>query len=192
MALFAANKDRLGVQIPVDGDRQVNDAIRGKGVYDNAVKALFVLKDANIRHWISCIVSKTNIHCCRDILDLASTTHSINNNVTPYAGVRELMLTYQEWKAFKYNWKQYAAKINLYHSHGNHGCGFIYRCDSRTAGVTVNPDGTLTGCARNNRVLCDYKNISKIISPTIQLMNQTCMKKRWGTIDNFALKMTLE
>jgi len=189
---FLKYQSKLGIQVSVDGDQQINDDIRGQGTYAKACDALHTLNSLEIPHWISYTVSKTNMHCFKDILALALNTHSINNNVTPYTGEIQQMLSYEEWKEFKYDFIKYAADFGLKNPHGTHACGFTYQCGANANGITINPDGTITGCARDNRVKGDYENIEKIITSEEQLMNETCMRSAWGSINNFSLKIRLE
>ena len=185
-------REKIGVQISIDGDEKVNDKIRGQGVYKRASKALFSLKDAEIPHWISFTVSKENFHCYKKILDLALTTQSINNNITPYTGNITKMLSYREWKEFKYLVLKYAVEIGLTNPCGPNVCGFSYQCGAFVAGVTVNPDGTITGCARDNRSCGHYDQLDSILTDKKRMINKTCMRSKWGQIEYFSLKTMLE
>ena len=53
-------KEKLCVQVSLDGDKNINDQIRGNGVYDRTLEALAILNKNNINHWISYTVSKLN------------------------------------------------------------------------------------------------------------------------------------
>jgi MoaA/NifB/PqqE/SkfB family radical SAM enzyme len=184
--------DSLCVQVSLDGDRSVNDSIRGKGVYDRAVEALYKLEQHKIKHWISYTVSALNAACYKDILDLALKTGSVFNNVTPYTGEPALMLGYYEWKEFKYNLGRYAEKIGLAQAHGPNCCGFSYNCGAFYSGITVNPDGNVAGCARINNVKGNYRHMEEYLLDKPLSIHNTCMQKKWGHIHNFKFISLLE
>jgi MoaA/NifB/PqqE/SkfB family radical SAM enzyme len=156
-------RDNLCVQVSIDGNRSVNDSIRGKGTYDRAVEALYKLEQHKIKHWISYTVSVLNMHCYKDILDLALSTDSQFNNITPYTGEEGLMLDYYKWKEFKSNIGKYAEAIGLKTAHGPNCCGFTYNCGAFYSGITVNPDGNIAGCARINNVRGSYRNMEEYL-----------------------------
>ena len=66
-------REKLCVQVSLDGDEIINDAIRGNGVYAKAVEALTLLHENHIKHWISYTVSQLNKHCYKEILQVAKT-----------------------------------------------------------------------------------------------------------------------
>jgi len=184
--------ENLCVQVSMDGDRTVNDSIRGKGVYDKAARALYKLQQHKIKHWISYTVSKLNMNCYEDIVSLSLKTGSIFNNVTPYTGDPELMLDYREWKEFKYNFEKYAEKTGLESAHGLDCCGFNYNCGAFYSGVTVNPDGSVAGCARINNVKGSYKHMEEYLLDKPLSIHTACMLKKWGHIHNFRFLTLLE
>jgi MoaA/NifB/PqqE/SkfB family radical SAM enzyme len=183
---------RCAVQVSIDGDRKVHDAIRGEGTYLLSKQSLYALNEAGIVHWISYTVSRNNAGCCKAVLDLAKATGSRFNNVTPYTGDPEMMLTYPEWKEFKYRYTGYAAEIGLSPSLGARCCGFKYRCGAYTGGLTINPDGTATGCARQNRSEGTYDNLLALMRNEEELINATCMHASWSHEPHFDLITRLE
>jgi MoaA/NifB/PqqE/SkfB family radical SAM enzyme len=185
-------KDKLCVQVSLDGNSYINDKIRGKGVFDQAVEALTVLNRNQIRHLISYSVSQLNKSCYKDVLSVAKQTHSIFNNVTPYTGDSDQMLSYFEWKEFKYGYKKYARHIQLENSHGPQCCGFTYVCGAFNSGITINPDGSLAGCARLNNIKGHYSEMEKFVGSETLSMSETCMKAKWGDIQQFDLLTRLE
>jgi MoaA/NifB/PqqE/SkfB family radical SAM enzyme len=185
-------RDKLCVQVSLDGDQATNDAIRGVGAYDAAVAALHALKQNGLQHWISYTVCESNRQCYERILDVARATDSQFNNVTPYTGEPELMVGYLEWKEFKYRLQRYAGQLGLQTGHGPNSCGFNYDCGAFYGGVTVNPDGTLAGCARVNEVVGSYRDMQRHLRDRPRSMHETCMKARWGEIRNFRLLTRIE
>jgi MoaA/NifB/PqqE/SkfB family radical SAM enzyme len=185
-------KDKLCVQVSLDGNRKINEKIRGKGVYDRAVEALTALNQNQIRHWISYTVSQLNKSCYQDILNIARQTQSMFNNVTPYTGDPDQMLGYFEWKEFKYGYEKYARRIQLENSHGPHCCGFSYICGAFHNGITIHPDGSLAGCARLNDIKGHYSEMEKFVGSERQSISETCMKAKWGEIPQFDLLTRLE
>jgi len=182
----------LAVQVSLDGDIQVNDFLRGRGVYQKVIEALNSLDEHHIPHWISYTVSKLNGHCYKDILNIAEQTHSLFNNVTPYTGDPQIMLSYIEWKEFKYRFEKYAAQLHLSPAHGPDCCGFSYRCGAFHSGVTINPDGALAGCARLNNIKGHYSQMEKFIETEPLSIAETCMKAKWGQLQSFELLRRLE
>ncbi len=185
-------REKLCLQVSLDGDEQINDVIRGKGVYAKAVEALTVLNENHFKHWISYTVSQLNKHCYQEILRVAKRTNSYFNNVTPYVGNPEQMLSYFEWKEFKYNYEKYTRDLNIELAHGPNCCGFNYNCGAFYSGVTINSDGTLAGCARINNIKGHYHEMNKYVLSRSLSIKDTCMKAKWGTIENFDLLTRLE
>jgi len=189
---FLPYREKLCVQVSLDGDEKINNKIRGNGVYAKAVEALKILNKNKLRHWISYTVSQLNKDCYQDILRVAKSTNSIFNNVTPYIGDIDQMLNYYEWKEFKYNYEKYSSKLNINPAHGPNCCGFNYNCGSFFSGVTINPDGTLAGCARINNIKGHYTDMNKhLLSQPLSII-ETCMKAKWGEIQNFDLLTRME
>jgi MoaA/NifB/PqqE/SkfB family radical SAM enzyme len=185
-------REKLCVQVSLDGDEKINNSIRGSRVYAKVVEALTILDEYQIRHWISYTVSQLNKHCYRDILRVAQGTHSYFNNVTPYVGNPEQMLDYFEWKEFKYHYEKYTRDLGLEMSHGPNCCGFNYHCGAFFGGVTINPDGTLAGCARINNTRGHYQEMNQFFLTSPLSITETCMKAKWGTINHFDLITRLE
>jgi len=185
-------REKLCVQVSLDGDEAINNLIRGKGVYAKVVEALTILNKNQLKHWISYTVSQLNKDCYKDILTVAKKTCSYFNNVTPYVGDAEQMLDYFEWKEFKYNYEKYGRELGMEMSHGPNCCGFNYHCGAFFGGVTINPDGTLAGCARINNIKGYYYNMSNLILSSPLSIAETCMKAKWGAINNFDFITRLE
>jgi MoaA/NifB/PqqE/SkfB family radical SAM enzyme len=189
---FDAYREKLCVQVSLDGDKEKNDEIRGKGVFDRVVEALTLLDRNRIRHLISYTVSQTNKTCFKEILNVAKQTRSVFNNVTPYTGDPDLMLSYFEWKEFKHAFEKYSKRIQLENAHGPQCCGFTYDCGAFNGGITINPDGSLAGCARLNNIKGHYSETDKTIGSERLSMAQACMKAKWGDIRQFDLLTRLE
>jgi MoaA/NifB/PqqE/SkfB family radical SAM enzyme len=189
---FARHSPKLCVQVSVDGDEARNDAIRGEGVYGKAARALGALAEEGIPHWLSYTVSRANKDCASSVLELAKRTGSSFNNVTPYTGDPDLMLSYPEWKEFKYGYELAARRLGMETSHGPHCCGFTYACGARHGGLTVNPDGTVAGCARIDDVCGYYDRMEDCISAVPRSIHETCMKAAWGSIPRFPFLSRLE
>lgn len=189
---FTPYREKLCVQISLDGDEHINDQIRGQGVYSKVVHALNVLKDHDIRHWISYTVSQVNKHCYPDVLRVARDTDSLFNNVTPYVGEPDQMLDYFEWKEFKYRYEKQARELEMELAHSPNCCGFNYNCGAFYSGVTVNPDGSTAGCARINNVKGHYRDMRQFLLPRSLSITETCMREKWGDIQPFNLIHSLE
>ncbi len=185
-------RDKLCVQISLDGDAEVNDRIRGKNVHARVVDALGLLNEKQIRHWISFTVSQVNKHCHKDVLQVAMETGSFFNNVTPYVGDPGQMLDYFQWKEFKYHYEKWARQLGMDMSHSPNCCGFNYHCGAFYSGVTVNPDGSLAGCARMNNVRGHYSEMRKLLLQRPLSITETCMQPVWGDLPYFDVISSLE
>jgi mycofactocin biosynthetic radical S-adenosylmethionine protein MftC len=186
------HRDKLCVQVSIDGGRVINDRIRGAGTFDAAVAALVALHRQGVRHWLSYTVSLTNWVDYEEILDVARSTGSHLNNVTPYTGDPALMLSYRQWKELKYRFERTAERMGWKPAHGPSCCGFNYRCAAFCDGITVNPDGTLAGCARVPETVGSYRSLTRHLRDDRPWMHETCMKAAWGGVQNFNLLTRLE
>jgi MoaA/NifB/PqqE/SkfB family radical SAM enzyme len=185
------HRDRICVQVSLDGGRAINDAIRGVGAFDAALAALQALQQQGLRHWLSYAVSSINWQCYDDVLEVARATGSKLNNVTPYTGDPSLMLSYRQWKEFKFRFEAAAKRIGHQPAHGPNCCGFNYRCAAFCDGVTVNPDGSLAGCARLPVTVGGYREMALHLRESRPWMNETCMTT-WGKLPNFEILTRLE
>jgi len=185
-------RDKLCIQVSLEGDQHTNDAIRGPGVYEKASRALHLLDEHGFIHWMSYSVSEANKHRFESIIDLAKATRSFFNNVTPYTGEPELMLSYEKWKEFKYCYERYGRKLGLDMSHGPNCCGFNYACGAFVEGITVNPEGTVAGCARMNQPVGTYRDMAYFVKDHARSIHETCMSAKWGGISNFRWLTRLE
>jgi MoaA/NifB/PqqE/SkfB family radical SAM enzyme len=171
----------------MEGNRDKNDEIRGKGTFDNVMTALGSLEDNNIRRWMSYTVSRINKDAFKDFVNIAIETNCFGNNITPYTGDEELMLSFNEWVDFKYNLLSYAEKRGAFSIHSKKSCGFVYLCSEYRDGITINPDGTFTGCARNQDITRPYKTMLDYVTHDITFIHQACMKAKWS--DSHALDL---
>lgn len=178
-------KEKICVQLSLDGDEETNDTIRGKGVYNKVIEALHLLEENKLKHWISYTVSQVNKHCYKSIINIGKDTNSLFNNVTPYIGDPQQMLDYYEWKEFKYNFEKYTRFVGLESAHGPNCCGFNYNCGSFFSGITVNPDGSVAGCARINDVMGHYSDMASFILQKPRSISETCMKNKWQEYSYF-------
>jgi MoaA/NifB/PqqE/SkfB family radical SAM enzyme len=183
---------KIAVQVSVDGSPEVNDSIRGAGAFQGAVRALEALDHAGIRHWISYTVSRLNWRCYEDVLRVASSTHCSPNNVTPYTGKADEMLSYLEWKEFKYRFLRQARRMGIRRPNSPTSCGFRYRCSANWAGLTINPDGTATGCARYDRSDGSYDRLAELVTGERRSIHETCMHAAWGSMPHFRLMTMME
>lgn len=184
--------DDICVQVSLDGDEYTNDGIRGAGVYKKVINALELLDKNNIKHIISFTVSQANKNCFKAVLDAASATNSRFNNITPYTGDPDLMLDYYEWKEFKYRLGKYAEELGIGNPNSPNSCGFSYNCGAYHGGITINPDGTATGCARLNKSEVNFTNLERLLATEHGCMAYACMKMKWGNIANFDMICKME
>lgn len=180
LRVLASDPERLRVQVSLDGDEATNDRLRGAGVYRRVLRALSLLQCRQVPHWISYTVSQVNRHSYPQIIQAACQTGSLFNNVSPYTGAPELMLSYLEWKEFKYLYEAETRRQGLDTAHAPHCCGFTYSCGESRGGFAVNPDGSLAGCARLNNLSGDYRDMDRLLRSESRHIADTCMLAKWG------------
>lgn len=178
--LLNCYKEKLRVQVSLEGTEEINDSIRGNGVFKQVISSLLLLQKCGINHSISYTVSRKNKQCINEMIAIMKYTNSLYNNISPYTGDPELMLSLEEWEEFKEKSKIEANKHGIGDMfHGTGACGFIYYCGEYFSGVTINPDGTMTGCARNPKTLFRHELIDEIMYERPKLMRATCMAGKW-------------
>src|SRR3989304_740674 len=104
------------VQISIDGDEEVHNFIRGRGVYRRAVQALHMLNDADIPHSIAFTACKENIHCINSILDICRETCVSHLNISKLQpdNVTGLSpISFGEWKQLKKRARNEAPDVNI-------------------------------------------------------------------------------
>jgi MoaA/NifB/PqqE/SkfB family radical SAM enzyme len=92
-----------GIQISVDGNKEVHDFIRGEGSYEKAINALYLLDEYEINHGIGFTLNRLNLKCVDHVIDLCIETgsrmlnlnifHPINNS--PNNSLEAV--TFKEW-----------------------------------------------------------------------------------------------
>ena len=102
-------KDVDIVFISLDGEREVHDAIRGKGSYDKVMEAIEALRENNIKFWITTVINRKNMNSIDYVLDIAKSMKSYANfvilyyvddydkdHLTPQPVIKELALNNEE------------------------------------------------------------------------------------------------
>ena len=148
-------KKNDGIQISVDGDRKAHDFIRGKGSYEQAVRALKLLDEHGIRHTLSFTVNQANEHCIDHIVDLCIETGTRTLNCNIYQPIRNNTLEpirYMEWIETRKYLEKRAEKEGI---HIPSSC-IEGGCIARILGLSVLPDGTYWDCSRNQKVIGRY------------------------------------
>lgn len=179
MPFLMKYKDKLRVQVSVEGGEAMDDEIRGRGHFKKAVKALELLKENEFNFHLSYTISKDNMDEYKNFMDLAKSFDSASNNMSPYIGDLDKMLSYDEWEEFKKRVIDYGNEISLIPPASKRCCGWTYNCAAFMGGLTINPNGTLTGCARDNRVIGTYEQIDRFFITNGYYMHSTCMRDKW-------------
>jgi len=141
------------VQISIDGNEDVHDFIRGRGVYNRAVQALHMLNDASIPHSIAFTACKENIHCINSILDICRETCVSHLNISKLQpdNVTALSpISFSEWKQLKARARNEAPDVTIPSVCRETGC------IGGVLGLSVLPDGTYWDCALNQEVVGRY------------------------------------
>jgi sulfatase maturation enzyme AslB (radical SAM superfamily) len=184
ISLLSKYKERIRVQVSIEGGRELDNEIRGKGHFEKALHALKLLMEHQIDFHISYTVSKENMNDYREIIDLSKKYNTKKNNMSPYIGEVDNMLSFNEWEAFKQRVREYAAEVDHTPVASPRCCGWMYMCAAFFGGVTINPDGSLTGCARDNRVVGTYSELDEFYINKGYYMTSTCMRNKWSAADS--------
>lgn len=65
------SKLNIFTQISIDGSKEINDKLRGKGAFEKAVQAIERLQNAGVPMRINCTIQKENLRAIDDIVDIA-------------------------------------------------------------------------------------------------------------------------
>jgi MoaA/NifB/PqqE/SkfB family radical SAM enzyme len=141
-----------GIQISIDGNSRVHDFIRGAGSYENAVRALRLLDENNIRHSISFTANKQNLKCIDHIIDLCIETGSYLLNFNLYHPIHENgldPLSFSDWLSEKQRVKERVEQEGILCTATCVEKG----CIAGILGLSVLPDGTYWDCSRNQHTI---------------------------------------
>jgi MoaA/NifB/PqqE/SkfB family radical SAM enzyme len=148
IGLFRRND---GIQISIDGNSRVHDFIRGAGSYENAMRALRLLDENNIRHSISFTANKQNLKCIDHIIDLCIETGSYLLNFNLYHPICENgldPLSFSDWLSEKRRVKERVEQEGILCTVTCVEKG----CIAGILGLSVLPDGTYWDCSRNQQI----------------------------------------
>lgn len=149
IGLFRRND---GIQISIDGNSRVHDFIRGAGSYENAMRALRLLDENNIRHNISFTANKQNLKCIDHIIDLCIETGSYLLNFNLYHPICENgldPLSFSDWLSEKQRVKERVEQEGILCTATCVEKG----CIAGILGLSVLPDGTYWDCSRNQQII---------------------------------------
>lgn len=167
-----------GIQISVDGNKQTHDWLRGEGSYDQALKALDALDNANIKHGIHFTVHQENVNSIYDVMDVAKNTNCDWMNVNWYHDINYSVLKPVSREVFEI----LRNGVGLIYGKPPELC-YFNGCIAGILGMSVLPDGTYWDCSRSQKVLGHYPqkiekclywqniNNKQMINPVL-----TCMK----------------
>ncbi|MFH0815583.1 MAG: radical SAM protein [Methanobacteriota archaeon] len=147
------------VQVSLDGTEEVHDAMRGRGSYSKALRAIRLLSAAGARVKISATVSKKNLRDVFHVVDVAE-RHAIQCIKTgilmPFGkGDRVLMLDEGDFEMF---WREMharltAAKINIRVENEGTQSTFMagtfdgaYSCGAGLDSLSIDADGSVYPC----------------------------------------------
>lgn len=152
-----------GIQVSVDGNEKIHDFIRGKGNYEDVVKALKLLDEYGIRHSIGFTINQLNKHCVDHIIDLCIETGSSTLNCNIFQPINNSVLqpiTFKEWLRIR----EYASRRTK--KEGIHLPEVCIEkgCCAGILGLSVLTDGTYWDCSRNQKVLGKFpQKISDVL-----------------------------
>jgi len=97
-------KNRLTVQVSLDGTHDIHDTIRGNGVFDEAVNAVKRLVSEGFKVIISSTVQSENIQSMFDLADIISKLHIHHWYISPEQAFNDIalkrMLDVSAWNSF--------------------------------------------------------------------------------------------
>ncbi len=152
-----------GVLLSLDGARETNDEIRGKGAYDATINALKAANDKGLRVVMTCVLSKWNLDDFPHVLDVArryGTTVQFQPAIITLLGIEDKNPGSPEPEAFhKVIDRIIAMKKNIFKNEiGNSAAGLAHlkewprpktvRCISGLVSARVEPDGSMYHCGR--------------------------------------------
>ena len=147
-----------GIQISVDGNKEVHDFIRERGSYKRAVDALYLLDEHRINHGIGFTLNRLNLKCVDHVIDLCIETGSRMLNLNVFHPINNSSnssleaVTFKEWIGVR----EYA--IKRAEKEGIHIPTLCIEkgCIAGVLGLSVLPDGTYWDCSRNQMVIGKY------------------------------------
>lgn len=151
---FLKGKDKVRVQVSLDGTKEVHDAIRGKGSFDRAIRGIRLLSSANIAVSVACTIHQDNYKLIGKIIGVADEAGADRiwfDRYVPCGNARPLGT-----KEFIEAMTLLAAERDR---HGievgcNRALQFLfdsvkaYKCSAFSKAVTILPDKTVLPCRR--------------------------------------------
>ena len=135
-----------GIQVSIDGNREIHDRIRGEGSYNRAIKALECLQEHGIRRSIGFTLTRENIHCVDHVIDLCKKFDCTMLNISLFQpfGYSENAVSFTKWLEVKEYASKYVVTPTTCVETG---------CVAGVCGVAVTPDLRYWDCPRNQKVL---------------------------------------
>lgn len=173
-----------GIQVSVDGNKEVHDYIRGEGSYQKAVHALHLLDENGINHGIGFTLNKLNLECVDHIIDLCIETGCVLN-LNLYQPIHNKLepVTFKKWIEVREYAIKRAEKEGVYIPSSCIEKG----CIAGILGISVLPDGTYWDCSRNQAVIGRYpQKIGDVLfwdyikeCKTVNPFDTCCKDIRW-------------
>lgn len=153
---FLKMKDRIFVLVSIDGNRELHDYIRGKGVFDRVIPKIIEMRKRGIEVEMLCTLNSINIDHTKEIVEMANNLNvPVNFNLFKPFGENQKFLIVPPQKFFenvemllKFRMeKEYRigisdASIAAYIL----GLPEKNECTATMSGIVINTDGKLITC----------------------------------------------
>lgn len=188
MCNFISNMNtNVSVQMSLEGPKEINDSIRGEGVYDKVIESIKLLDQHSIRASISCTIAQYNYNHIKELYyDLNDKTNLgllWFDRCIPFKNVTGV--TTEQFREFindlKYIRNQYKLGETTVLPAYNRALQFFardnimncYQCTAGTFGFTVMPNGDVMPCRRLNKVIGNalYEKWENILEDNRELLD---------------------
>ena len=200
---FLFNMDpKMSVQMSLEGPKEINDSIRGTGVYDKVLESIGLLNDHMIYSVISCTIAQYNYNKIKELYYDLNTKTKLNtlwfDRCIPFKDVEGV--TTEQFRSFINDLKDlrteykngdtsvipaYNRALQFFARDNIMNC---YQCTAGTFGFTIMPNGDVMPCRRLDMVIGNalyekWENIleeNKQLLDTIDSVPEECQSCEYG------------
>ena len=175
------------VQMSLEGPKDINDYIRGDGVYDKVIDSINLLNDHLIYSVISCTLAQYNYNKIKDLYYVLNNKTKLDllwmDRCIPIKNVESI--TTEQFREFINDLKElrtkykngetsvapsYSRALQLFARENIMNC---YQCTAGTFGFTIMPNGDVMPCRRLNMVIGNilYEKWENILEDNRKLLD---------------------
>jgi radical SAM protein with 4Fe4S-binding SPASM domain len=187
-----------GVQVSIEGPREIHDRIRGKGSFTRAIKGVRHLLDAGIRVTLNVTLSDMNVDHVRELVAIAAkegVQHLGFSRLVPCGRGREMLHNMMDTQKVKEIYQSLlsvraegleivtgdpiASQMDL-KANTDMGYTACAGCAAGISGLTLRPDGTINPCRRLDIPIGNIRNDSlREIWATSEVLNSLRDKSQY-------------